>query len=131
VAKRRSIIAQSCGGATMRGDGEEANQISEAAQVRLLELATARSVIVGAVLGPYVNFSRWLPGCILAFAAGSLIALAIDLGFEGAHSIARHGADVHLVWRLIAGRLALGAVAKSADLASCSATSSTRSPATS
>ncbi len=85
--------------------------ISDLVQVGLLGLATTSSVIIGAALGLYVNFSRKLLACILAFAAGSLIAaLAIELGFEGAHALARHGADVHLAWDLIAGGFALGAV---------------------
>lgn len=68
--------------------------------------------MIGAALGLYVNFSRKLLACTLAFAAGSLIsALAIGLGFEGAHALAEHGADVHLAWSLIAGGFALGAIA--------------------
>jgi CRP-like cAMP-binding protein len=91
---------------------EVAISIWDIVQVGLLGLATTSSVIVGAALGLYVNFSRKLLACILAFAAGSLIAaLAIELGFEGAHALAKHGANVHLAWSLIAGGFALGAIA--------------------
>ncbi len=51
------------------------------------------------------------PAGILAFAAGSLIAaLAIDLAFEGAQHLVRHGAGVRIAWALIAGGFASGAV---------------------
>lgn len=85
--------------------------ISDIVQVGLLGLLTTSSVIIGAALGLYVNFSRKLLACVLAFAAGSLIAaLAIELGFEGAHALARHGANVHLAWGLTAGGFAVGAI---------------------
>jgi CRP-like cAMP-binding protein len=83
----------------------------DAVQVGLLGLATTSSVIIGAALGLYLNFSRRFLACILAFAAGSLIAaLAIELGFEGAHDLEKHGDNVHLAWGLIAGGFATGAV---------------------
>ena len=51
-------------------------------------------------------------GILDAFAAGSLIAaLAIELAFEGAQDLARHGANVHAAWAEIAGGFAVGAVA--------------------
>ena len=55
------------------------------ALVALLGLATTSSVMIGAALGLYISFPPKVLACILAFAAGALIAaLAIDLGFEGA-----------------------------------------------
>jgi CRP-like cAMP-binding protein len=85
--------------------------ILDVVEVGLLGLATTSSVMIGAALGLYLNISRKLLACILAFAAGSLIAaLAIELGFEGAHDLAKHGANVHLAWGLIAGGFAAGAI---------------------
>jgi len=85
--------------------------IVDAASAGLLGLVTTSSVMIGAALGLYLNFSKRFLACILAFAAGSLIAaLAIELGFEGAEELARHGADVHAAWALIAGGFAIGAV---------------------
>jgi len=82
-----------------------------AAQVGLLGLFTTSSVMIGAACGLYLNFSRRLLASILAFAAGSLIAaLAIELGFEGAHELTRHGENVHAAWAKIAGGFAAGAV---------------------
>jgi CRP-like cAMP-binding protein len=67
--------------------------------------------MIGAALGLYLNFSKRFLASILAFAAGSLIAaLAIELGFEGAEELARHGTDMHTAWGLIAGGFAAGAV---------------------
>jgi len=86
--------------------------ILDTVQVGLLGLATTSSVVIGAALGLYLNFSRRFLACILAFAAGSLIAaLAIELGFEGAHELSHHGDNVHVAWGLIAGGFAVGAVA--------------------
>ena len=77
----------------------------------LIGLVTTSSVMIGAALGLYLNFSKRFLASILAFAAGSLIAaLAIELGFEGAEELARHGTDVHTAWGLIAGGFATGAV---------------------
>jgi CRP-like cAMP-binding protein len=85
--------------------------ILDAALAGLLGLATTSSVMIGAALGLYLNFSKRFLASILAFAAGSLIAaLAIELGFEGAEELARHGDDVHTAWGLIAGGFAIGAV---------------------
>jgi len=82
-----------------------------AVEVGLLGLFTTSSVLIGAALGLYLNFSRRFLACILAFAAGALIAaLAIELGFEGAHELARHGENVHVAWAKIAGGFAVGAV---------------------
>lgn len=80
-------------------------------EVGLLGLFTTSSVMVGAAMGLYLNISQRFLACILAFAAGSLIAaLAIELGFEGAHALATHGNSVHLAWGKIAGGFAIGAV---------------------
>src|SRR5215831_8389122 len=66
---------------------------------------------MGAALGLYLSFPKKVLAGILAFAAGSLIAaLAIELGFEGAHDLAKHGANVHVAWASIAGGFAVGAV---------------------
>lgn len=84
--------------------------ILQATEVGLLGLFTTSSVIIGAGLGLYLNFSRKLLASILAFAAGSLIAaLAIELAFEGAHDLTRHGANVHAAWGMIAGGFGAGA----------------------
>ncbi|HEY2873643.1 MAG TPA: cyclic nucleotide-binding domain-containing protein [Reyranella sp.] len=86
--------------------------IMDAVLAGLLGLVTTSSVMIGAALGLYLNFSRRFLASILAFAAGSLIAaLAIELGFEGAEELTRHGANVHTAWGLIAGGFAVGAVA--------------------
>ena len=74
-------------------------------------LGTTSSVIIGAVLGLYVPFPKKVLAGVLAFAAGSLIAaLAIELGFEGAQELTKHGAGVHAAWGMIAGGFAVGAV---------------------
>ena len=80
-------------------------------QVAVLGLATTSSVLIGAVLGLYIPFSKKVLACVLAFAAGSLIAaLAIELGFEGAHELTQEGAGIHLAWAIIAGGFAAGAI---------------------
>ena len=85
--------------------------IVDAVLAGLLGLVTTSSVMIGAALGLYLNFSKRFLACILAFAAGSLIAaLAIELGFEGAEELSRHGDNVHAAWGLIAGGFAIGAV---------------------
>ena len=79
--------------------------------VALLGLATTSSVMLGAVLGLYLPFPKKVLAGVLAFAAGSLIAaLAIELGFEGAYDLVRHGASVRGAWVAIAGGFAVGAV---------------------
>lgn len=86
--------------------------IVDVALAGLLGLVTTSSVMVGAALGLYLSFSKRFLASILAFAAGSLIAaLAIELGFEGAEELARHGTNMHTAWGLIAGGFATGAVA--------------------
>ena len=75
-----------------------------------LGLATTSSSFLGAVLGLYVPISKRTLACILAFAAGSLIsALAIELAFEGAQDLHRHGFAAGLAWAFIGGGFALGA----------------------
>src|SRR5262249_38037250 len=79
--------------------------------VGIVGLGTTSSVIVGAVLGLYLPFPKKVLAGVLAFAAGSLIAaLAIELGFEGAQELTKHGAGVHVAWGMIAGGFAVGAV---------------------
>ena len=75
-----------------------------------LGLATTSSSFLGAVLGLYVPVSKRTLACILAFAAGSLIsALAIELAFEGAQDLHRHGFPANAAWGFIGGGFALGA----------------------
>ena len=82
---KRNIVVQSRRSSGVRLGKELGIGISDTVQVGLLGLATTSSVIIGAALGLCVNFSRKLLACILAFAAGSLIAaLAIEPGFESA-----------------------------------------------
>jgi CRP-like cAMP-binding protein len=79
--------------------------------VALLGLGTTSSSMLGAALGLYFPIPPKVLAGILAFAAGSLIAaLAIDLAFEGARDLTRHGADVQGAWEFIAGGFAVGAV---------------------
>jgi CRP-like cAMP-binding protein len=93
--------AQSIGGRTVT---------LQIAMVALLGLLTTSSVMIGAALGLYLPISRKVLAGILAFASGSLIAaLAIELGFEGAHDLTRHGKTVHEAWVSIAGGFAAGA----------------------
>lgn len=83
----------------------------EIVQVAALGLGTTSSAALGAVLGLYVPLPNKALASVLAFAAGSLIAaLAIDLAFDGAHELARHGANVNAAWITIAGGFAVGAV---------------------
>ena len=78
--------------------------------VGIIGLATTSSVMIGAALGLYVPFPKKVLAGILAFAAGSLIAaLAIELGFEGASDLQKHGANVHAAWAIVAGGFFLGA----------------------
>ena len=80
-------------------------------EVALLGLATTSSVMLGTAIGLYVPISKKVLAAVLAFAAGSLIAaLAIELAFEGARDLVRHGANVHVAWLSIAGGFAVGAV---------------------
>jgi CRP-like cAMP-binding protein len=79
-------------------------------EVALVGLGTTVSVMLGAVLGLYVPFPKKVLAGVLGFAAGSLIAaLAIELAFEGAGDLARHGVDIHVAWATVAGGFAVGA----------------------
>ena len=79
--------------------------------VGLIGLGTTSSVMIGAALGLYVPFPKKVLAGMLAFAAGSLIAaLAIELGFEGASDLHKHGASVHVAWAIVAGGFAIGSV---------------------
>ena len=85
--------------------------LTDIVAVSLLGLATTSSVMLGAVFGLYLPFPKKVLAGVLAFAAGSLIAaLAIELGFEGAYDLVRHGASVRGAWVSIAGGFAVGAV---------------------
>ena len=67
--------------------------------------------MLGAALGLYLSIPKKVLAGILAFAAGALIAaLAIDLAFEAARDLTRHGDDVYTAWATIAGGFAAGAV---------------------
>jgi len=80
-------------------------------EVALLGLATTSSVMLGTAVGLYIPISKKVLAGVLAFAAGSLIAaLAIELAFEGARDLIRHGANVHVAWLSIAGGFAVGAI---------------------
>lgn len=79
--------------------------------VGMVGLGTTSSVMIGAALGLYVPFPKKVLAGILAFAAGSLIAaLAIELGFEGASDLYKHGTSIHAAWAIIASGFAIGAV---------------------
>jgi CRP-like cAMP-binding protein len=80
-------------------------------EVGFLGFVTTTSVILGASLGLYLPISKKILAGVLAFAAGSLIAsLAIELAYQGALEMERHGNDVHQAWSSIAGGFAGGAV---------------------
>jgi len=67
--------------------------------VGLVGLITTISVFVGAYLGLYYAIPEKVLSSILAFAAGSLIAaLAIELSFEGAEALVRHGFGIRASW---------------------------------
>ncbi len=78
--------------------------------VGLIGFITTASVLVGAYVGLYFTLPEKLLSTILAFAAGSLIAaLAIELSFEGAVALQRHGFSLHASWFYMAGGFLLGA----------------------
>ena len=80
-------------------------------EVGMLGLLTTSSVMMGTAIGLYMPIGKTVLASILAFASGSLIAaLAIELGFEGANDLMRHGSSVHAAWFNIAGGFAIGAV---------------------
>jgi CRP-like cAMP-binding protein len=85
--------------------------VLDVAVVAFLGLGTTSSTMLGAALGLYFPIPPKVLAGVLAFAAGSLIAaLAIDLGFEGAHDLMKHGAGMQYAWEFIAGGFFLGAV---------------------
>lgn len=64
-------------------------------------LLTTSSSMVGAAIGLYVQLSKRVLACVLAFAAGSLIsALAIELAFKGAMELHHKGFGAHSAWAL-------------------------------
>ncbi len=78
--------------------------------VGLIGFITTASVLVGAYIGLFFTLPERLLSTILAFAAGSLIAaLAIELSFEGAVALQRHGYSLHASWIYMAGGFLLGA----------------------
>jgi len=84
---------------------------AEVAVVALVGLGTTSSAIAGAAVGLYVPLSKRVLACVLAFSAGALIsALAIELAFEGAQDLHRHGFGTSLAWAFIGGGFAVGAV---------------------
>ncbi len=79
--------------------------------VSMLGLLTTSSSIVGAALGLYVPISKRAMACVLAFAAGALIAaLAIELAFEGAQELHQQGFNANASMAFIGSGFALGAV---------------------
>jgi len=105
------VNAGACHGTTGRGVDVLGISAIEILKVAVVGLGTTSSVIVGAILGLYLPFPKKVLAGVLAFAAGSLIAaLAIELGFEGAQELTKHGAGVHGAWGMIAGGFAVGAV---------------------
>jgi zinc transporter ZupT len=84
---------------------------AEVAVVSLLGLGTTSSSIAGAAIGLYLPLSKRVLACVLAFSAGALIcALAIELAFEGAQELHRHGFSTRLAWAFVGGGFAIGAV---------------------
>ena len=78
--------------------------------VGLVGLLTTISVFVGAYLGLNYTIPEKVLSSILAFAAGSLIAaLAIELSFEGAEALVKHGFDIRASWFATAMGFGVGA----------------------
>lgn len=77
----------------------------------LLGLAVTSSNMIGAALGLYLHPSKRLLSCILAFAAGALISsLGIELAYQGALDLHRHGFDALAAWLFVSGGFAAGAI---------------------
>jgi len=77
----------------------------------LLGFGTTSSSIVGAALGLYLQFSKRILACILAFAAGALIsALAIELGYNGARALLHSGFRSFAAWAFVSAGFAAGAM---------------------
>ena len=71
---------------------------------------TTISVFVGAYLGLNYAIPEKVLSSILAFAAGSLIAaLAIELSFEGAEALVKHGFGIRASWFNMAMGFGVGA----------------------
>jgi zinc transporter ZupT len=84
---------------------------AEVGIVCLVGLGTTSSALGGAAIGLYLPLSKRALACVLAFAAGALIsALAIELAFEGAQDLHRHGFSTRLAWAFVGGGFAVGAV---------------------
>lgn len=82
----------------------------EIAEVAAVGLFTTSSAMLGAAIGLYFPLPKRFLASILAFASGSLIsALAIELGYEDALNMVKHGLSVHAAWAAIAGGFATGA----------------------
>ena len=76
----------------------------------LVGLLTTISVFVGAYLGLFYAIPEKVLSSILAFAAGSLIAaLAIELSFEGAEALVKHGFSIRASWLYMALGFGAGA----------------------
>jgi len=77
----------------------------------LLGLTVTSSNMIGAALGLYLHPSKRLLSCILAFAAGALISsLGIELAYQGAVDLHRHGFDAPSAWLFVSGGFAAGAI---------------------
>lgn len=78
--------------------------------VGFVGLLTTISVFVGAYLGLNYAIPEKVLSSILAFAAGSLIAaLAIELSFEGAEALVKHGFGIRASWFNMAMGFGVGA----------------------
>lgn len=78
--------------------------------VGLVGFITTASVLIGAYVGLFFSLPEKLLSTILAFAAGSLIAaLAIELSFEGAMALVKHGLSMRVSWLYMAGGFGMGA----------------------
>jgi zinc transporter ZupT len=84
--------------------------VADVLAVSLLGLGTTSSALLGAAIGLYMQMSRRVLACILAFAAGSLIsALAIELAYQGAQELYHRGFTPGSAWAFVGGGFALGA----------------------
>jgi len=85
-------------------------ELYELGVAAVLGFGTTSSLIVGATLGLYVQFSKRILACILAFAAGALIsALAIELGYEGTQMLLHSGFTSSASWASVSAGFATGA----------------------
>jgi CRP-like cAMP-binding protein len=87
------------------------NTTSDIIVASLLGLAVTSSNMIGAALGLYLDLSKRLLSCILAFAAGALISsLGIELAYQGALDLHRHGFDALSAWLFVSVGFAAGAI---------------------